>query len=110
MEYDLLRYEGDMKPAIRLTIYDGGDPASLPDPGTTVTFTMTEKHDEAGTPVLSGSGSVVDGPSGVIEYSPGSGDAYPAGGTYSAWFTIDTGNGPESWPAEGYLTVLVLAT
>lgn len=109
MEYDLLRYQGDRKPSIRLTLFDGGSAISLA-PGTTATFTMTAKHDEAGTPVLSGAASVVgDGSTGQVEYDPGAG-GYPQAGLFSAWFTVDQGTGAESWPAGGYLTVLVLPT
>lgn len=109
MEYDLLRYQGDLKPPIRLTLFDGGSVVSLP-PGTTVDFTMTARDAEGGTPVISDTGSVVgDGSAGQVEYAPGVG-GWPAAGLYSAWFTVDDGTGAESWPANGYLTVLILAT
>ncbi len=103
--------QNDTAPALRATLRNG-DGTAVDLTSASVDFHMRKSSDgvfdvaPAGTPVTGGA-TIVDAPSGVVEYQWAEGDTGEAG-EFSAEFQVTHISGEvETFPNDGYLRVIV---
>lgn len=95
--------QNDTSPAIRGTVKDGAGNA-IDITGASVRFHM---RDESGNTVVDASGTVVDGPNGVIQYSWAAADTATVG-VFTAEFEVTYGDGSiGTFPNDGYINVII---
>lgn len=95
--------QNDTSPAIKIECADGDD-AVIPVTGASVDFFMRGSN---GTVKVNGTGSVTDGPNGIIQYDWSAGDTDTVG-IFEAEFQVTFAGGEiETFPNKGYISVVI---
>lgn len=95
----------DRRPHYRVQLTANGAPIDLTG-ASSVSFQM---YTSAGTvKVAKTAATIVDGPTGVVEYAWAAGDT-DTPGTYNAEFEVLWGTEPQTFPSSGYFTITINA-
>lgn len=101
----LVLKRGDLAPAFSMQLLDGDDPVNLA--GATVRLVMRRLG--SATPDLNRPAEVADAANGIVRYAWQAGETDTAATYLAEWEVTWGGGAPQTFPGDGYATVIILA-